>query len=80
MGRLATPSVATNAINIANAAGTNYVSFDTTNSRVGIGSSNPGTQLDIANATTITSVTHSSILNIFSCFRTQSIATRERRT
>ena len=46
---------ATNAINIANAAGTDFVSFDTTSNRVGIGISTPGTTLDVRGDITILS-------------------------
>ena len=36
------------ALNIANAGGTSFVTFDTTNSRVGIGTTSPGAKLDVA--------------------------------
>jgi len=43
----------TSALNIANAAGTDFVTFDTTNSRIGIGTSSPGSQLTQTLTTTI---------------------------
>ena len=38
----------TTAINIGNAAATNFVTFDTTNQRVGIGTTSPQSQLDVS--------------------------------